>query len=39
MSELTLFKTGLPSYLKNLQEDDTTSSLAGGEAGQQFGFW
>ncbi len=34
MSELTLFKTGLPSYLKNLQEDDTTSSLAGGEVGQ-----
>ena len=35
MSELTLFKTGLPAYLKNLQEDDTTSSLAGGEAGQR----
>jgi hypothetical protein len=35
MSELTLFKTGLPSYLKNLQEDDTTSSLAGGEVGQR----
>ena len=35
MSELTLFKTGLPSYLKNLQEDDTTNSLAGGEGGQR----
>lgn len=35
MSELALFKTGLPSYLKNLQEDETTSSLAGGEAGQR----
>ena len=35
MSELTLFKSGLPSYLKNLQEDDTTNSLAGGEGGQR----
>lgn len=35
MSEITLFKTGLPSYLNNLQEDETTSSLAGGEAGQR----
>lgn len=35
MSELTLFKAGLPSYLKTLQEDDTTSALAGGEAGQR----
>ena len=35
MSELTLFKSGLPAYLKNLQEDDTTSALAGGEAGQR----
>lgn len=35
MSELTLFKTGLPAYLKNLQADDTTSALAGGESGQR----
>lgn len=35
MSELTLFKSGLPAYLKNLQEDETTSALAGGEAGQR----
>jgi len=34
MSDLTLFKTALPSYLQNLQADDTTSALAGGEAGQ-----
>jgi hypothetical protein len=35
MSEITLFKTGLPSYLKNLQEDETTNTLAGGEVGQR----
>ncbi len=35
MSELTLFKSGLPAYLKNLQEDDTTNALAGGEGGQR----
>ena len=35
MNELTLFKAGLPSYLKNLQEDDTTNSLAGSEGGQR----
>ena len=35
MSELTLFKSGLPAYLKNLQEDETTNALAGGEGGQR----
>lgn len=35
MSELTLFKTELPAYLKNLQQDDTTNALAGGEGGQR----
>ena len=35
MSELTLFKSGLPAYLKNLQADDTTSALAGSEGGQR----
>lgn len=35
MSELTLFKSGLPAYLKNLQEDETTNALAGSEGGQR----
>lgn len=35
MSELTLFKSGLPAYLKKLQQDDTTNALAGGEGGQR----
>jgi len=34
MSEVALFKGGLPAYLRELQ-DDTTSSLAGGELGQR----
>ena len=34
MSELALFKGGLPSYLREFQ-DDTTNSLAGGELGQR----
>lgn len=34
MSEVALFKGGLPSYLRELQ-DDTTSSLAGGELGSR----
>lgn len=34
MSELTLFKGGVPAYLKELQ-DDTTNSLSGGELGQR----
>lgn len=32
MSEVALFKGGLPSYLKNVQ-DDTTKALAGNEGG------
>ena len=35
MSEMTLFKGTLPAYLKNLQQDDTTNALAGGEGGQR----
>jgi hypothetical protein len=34
MSELTLFKGGVPAYLAGL-EDDTTDHLAGGELGQR----
>lgn len=34
MSELTLFKGGVPAYLKELQ-DETTDSLSGGELGQR----
>jgi hypothetical protein len=34
MSELTLFKNGVPAYLSGL-EDDTTSALAGGDLGQR----
>jgi hypothetical protein len=33
MSELALFKGGLPSYLQNVQTDDATNALAGGELG------
>ena len=33
MSELTLFKSGLPSYLKNAGADDVTNALAGEAAG------
>lgn len=35
MSEMTLFKGALPAYLKNLQQDETTNALAGGEGGQR----
>jgi hypothetical protein len=35
MSELTLFKGGLPAYLKKLQTDETTNALAGGIGGQR----
>lgn len=31
MSELTLFKGGLPAYLQNVESDDVTSALAGSE--------
>ena len=34
MSELTLFKGGVPAYLKEFQ-DETTDSLSGGELGQR----
>jgi len=34
MSEMTLFKGGVPAYLKELQ-DETTDSLSGGELGQR----
>jgi hypothetical protein len=34
MSELTLFKGGVPAYLQGL-DDDTTNTLAGGELGQR----
>lgn len=35
MSELTLFKGGLPAYLQNSQADDVTSILSGGELGSR----
>jgi hypothetical protein len=35
MSEVTLFKGGLPAYLKTMQ-DDTTTALAGGDVGGQY---
>jgi len=34
MSEITLFKGGVPTFLKEFQ-DDTTDSLSGGELGQR----
>lgn len=35
MSELALFKGGLPAHLIALEEDETTNTLAGGELGQR----
>lgn len=35
MSELTLFKGGVPAHLRALEDDDTTNTLAGGELGQR----
>ena len=34
MSEISLFKGGVPAYLRQL-DDDTTNALAGGEMGQR----
>lgn len=35
MSELALFKGGVPAHLRALADDDTTSNLAGGDLGQR----
>lgn len=35
MSELTLFKGGVPAHLRALEDDETTNTLAGGELGQR----
>lgn len=35
MSELTLFKGGIPSYLKNVELDEDTKSMLGGSGGHR----